>query len=160
MSGGVAAPLAIHATAFVVGEAGVLVRGPSGAGKTALALACIAQAKLQGRFAALIGDDRVILNAAGKLLVAAPHAAIAGQAERRGLAIEPGAHLAAAVIRLCVDLVDARAGGGAAPRLPWNEDCSTEIAGVSVRALAIDLGRDRADQIGLVLAALRAATRA
>src|SRR5579885_12565 len=46
--------LYLHATAAVVGEAGVLIRGPSGSGKSSLAFALIAAAKASGLFARLI----------------------------------------------------------------------------------------------------------
>ena len=49
-------PLRVHASAVAIGEAGILIRGPSGAGKSSLALALIALAQLQGRFARLIAD--------------------------------------------------------------------------------------------------------
>ena len=49
----------MHATAVIYGDYGVLILGPSGSGKSALALALLARARSAGLFAALIGDDRV-----------------------------------------------------------------------------------------------------
>ena len=48
----------VHASALVVGEAGVLIRGPSGSGKSSLALALLALADNRRSFVRLIGDDR------------------------------------------------------------------------------------------------------
>jgi len=59
----------IHASAVVVGEVGVVIRGPSDSGKSALALALLAVARERRLFAALIGDDRVsIAIEAGRVL--------------------------------------------------------------------------------------------
>lgn len=75
----------LHATALVAGGAGVLVFGPSGAGKTSLALAAIAMEQALGRFAMLVADDRVWLSVAAGRLVAEVPEAIAGLVEIRGL---------------------------------------------------------------------------
>ena len=58
MSGRAASAGYIHATVVLVGEAGVLIRGASGSGKSALALALMSEAGRRGLFARLVGDDR------------------------------------------------------------------------------------------------------
>ncbi|MGA7487776.1 MAG: serine kinase, partial [Xanthobacteraceae bacterium] len=61
----------VHASAVLAGARAVLIRGPAGAGKSQLALALI-HAGETGllRFARLVGDDRVHLEAHhGRLLV-------------------------------------------------------------------------------------------
>ena len=59
----------LHATAVIYGESGVLILGPSGSGKSALALALMARASATGAFSALIGDDRIFVSKAhGRLL--------------------------------------------------------------------------------------------
>ena len=110
------APSAVHATAVAIGEAGVLIRGVSGAGKSKLALAMLAEAGRKGLFARLICDDRVRLSASGGRLLAHAHPAIAGMIEGRGEGILAMAHEASAVVRAVVDLVDPQA--GRPPRLP------------------------------------------
>ena len=55
---------ALHATAVIHGDSGVLILGPSGSGKSALALALIARASDAGLFGALVGDDRVYVRKA------------------------------------------------------------------------------------------------
>ncbi|MFD0936192.1 HPr kinase/phosphorylase, partial [Methylobacterium trifolii] len=97
----------VHATCIVVGEAGVLIRGEAGAGKTSLALALIDCVTGTGRFAALVGDDRIRLERHDGRLVARPHPAVAGLAEIRGFGIAATDWLPAAVLRLVVDLVAA-----------------------------------------------------
>ena len=74
----------VHGTAIVVGETGVLFVGPSGSGKSVTALRCLASARARGLHAALVADDRTILEIAhGRILARCP-APIAGRAEIRG----------------------------------------------------------------------------
>ena len=94
----------IHATVIAVGEAGILIRGASGTGKSTLALALIALASQAGRFARLVADDRVELVAKGGRLLARPVAPLEGIVERRGLGLTPEPHTGAIVVRLIVDL--------------------------------------------------------
>ncbi|MDE0940637.1 MAG: HPr kinase/phosphatase C-terminal domain-containing protein, partial [Pirellulales bacterium] len=71
----------VHATCVAIGEVGVLLRGPSGSGKSDLALRLI-----EGG-AKLVADDQVVLSeVAGSLLASAP-AALRGKIEVRGCGI-------------------------------------------------------------------------
>lgn len=71
----------IHASAVAIGGRGLLIQGPPGSGKSALALA------LMGQGARLVADDRVILRVADGRLIAECPAAILGRIEARGLGI-------------------------------------------------------------------------
>ena len=73
----------LHATAVIHGESGVLILGPSGSGKSALALALMARASAAGAFGALIGDDRIFVRKAHGRLIARGAANMAGIIERR-----------------------------------------------------------------------------
>lgn len=121
----------VHATALAFGEAGLLVRGPAGAGKSTLALALLARAA-QGGFARLVADDRVILSAAGGRLVARAPPAIAGLFEAYGVGILPAVTLPAVRLTLVIDLVPA----GDVPRLPDPAD-SVVLHGVAVPRLVL-----------------------
>ncbi|APG82846.1 hypothetical protein SAMCCGM7_Ch0044 [Sinorhizobium americanum CCGM7] len=77
----------IHGTAIVLGTTGFLITGPSGSGKSALALACISEVKRRGRFAALVADDRVELTLANGRIVARCPPTIRGLIEIRGSGI-------------------------------------------------------------------------
>ncbi len=137
----------IHATTVVLGELGVLIRGASGAGKSSLALALIALAGSQGRFARLVADDRTALGARGGRLLARPVAPLEGLIERRGLGLTPEPHQPAVVVRLIVDL-----SGEEPVRMPEPEDLVERIEGIDLPRLTV---AGRAGDERLVLAALR-----
>ena len=88
----------IHGTAIVLGTTGFLISGPSGSGKSALALACISEVRRRGRFAALVADDRVDLTLENNRIVARCPAAIRGLIEVRGCAIAEAETVAACVL--------------------------------------------------------------
>lgn len=71
------------ATCVAIGQRGVLIEGPPGSGKSALALA------LMDRGARLVGDDGTLLAAINGQLIAAPHPNTRGQMEIRNLGIIP-----------------------------------------------------------------------
>jgi serine kinase of HPr protein (carbohydrate metabolism regulator) len=124
----------IHASAVLVGARAVLVRGPSGAGKSRLALELIeASGRRSVRFARLVGDDRVHVEAAGGRLLVRPAPALAGLIELRGLGILRRDHEACAVVGLVVDL-DAED----AERLPERRDAVIE--GIALPRLAVAKG--------------------
>jgi HPr kinase/phosphorylase len=80
------APLAIHASAVAIGGRAIIIRGPSKAGKSSLALALI-EASTPAQPVKLIGDDRVILSCLGGDVRVSPHPRIAGMIEKRGYGI-------------------------------------------------------------------------
>lgn len=120
---------ACHGTALVIGDAGILVRGASGAGKSSLALALIAAARAEGRFARLVADDRVVLSLRHERIVMRAPPAIAGLVEVRGAGLAEVAHLDGAVLRLVVDI------SPAAPRYPEEDERLAVLHGVAVRRL-------------------------
>lgn len=137
----------IHGTTVAIGEAGVLIRGASGSGKSVLALALIAQAQSAGGFARLVADDRTALQPRGGRLLARPVAPLEGLIERRGLGLTPEPYQPAAVVRLIVDL------SGAEPtRMPQPEDLVDCLGGIDLPRLTV---MGRAGDERLVLAALR-----
>jgi hypothetical protein len=137
----------VHATALVIAEAGLLVRGRSGAGKSRLALELIAEAGRRGLFARLAADDRVALASRGGRLIARAHPAIVGQIESRGEGILKPGYEPAIVIRLVIDL-----GGeaGADPvRMPQVEATRACLCDVELPRLA--LGGPGPSQAGIVI---------
>jgi hypothetical protein len=133
----------IHASCVVVGEAGVLIRGASGAGKSSLALAIIDSAGRAGRFARLVADDRVRVDACnGRALASAPPA-LSGLVERRGLGIVSADHVEQAVIRLIVDIEPAP------ERMPEPAALEIVLEGVALPRIAVARGDSRAAELAL-----------
>jgi HPr kinase/phosphorylase len=95
--------ITVHGVAVAAGEHGLLIRGASGAGKSALAADMIAT--WSSPAVKLVADDRVILTRRNGRLIARPHPLISGQLELRGWGIAQTPALDAVVIRLIVDLV-------------------------------------------------------
>jgi len=132
----------LHATAVIHGESGVLILGPSGSGKSALALALIARAESRGAFAALIGDDRVFVREAGGRLIARGAANMAGIIERRAAGLIRVRHEQASVVRLAVELSGR---GRRWPRMP-DDDGGLAIGEVALPRLALGSGQSACDQ--------------
>jgi serine kinase of HPr protein (carbohydrate metabolism regulator) len=124
----------VHASAVLAGSRAVLIRGPAGAGKSQLALALL-QAADTGllRFARLVGDDRVHLEARHGRLLVRPAAALAGLIEVRGLGVRQLEYEPVAVVGLLVDLADEDA-----ERIPTASEAV--LLGVPVRRLALPSG--------------------
>lgn len=143
-------PISIHASAVVVGESGILIRGASGAGKSSLALGLIAAAERSGRFARLVGDDRIELRRCGGRLIARGHARIGGKVERRGQGILEMDYEPAAVARLVVDLLAPRD----TTRYPGVEE-RVELCGVGLPVLSLRKDAAAYDSALVILARLR-----
>jgi HPr kinase/phosphorylase len=125
-----AAPLVMQASAVVIDGRALLIEGPPGCGKSALALALI------DRGAGLIGDDAVTLTGDGDgRLFAAPPPNIAGLLELRGVGLATLPVAAPAPVALILTL-----GGGSPERLPDTPLARRMIAGVAVPVLAFDPG--------------------
>src|SRR5437588_5560986 len=89
----------MHGTAVAIDGRGVLLRGPSGSGKSDLAL------RLIDAGARLVADDQTELRRDGDAIIARAPPTIAGMIEVRGLGIVRIEALPAAPVALLVDLV-------------------------------------------------------
>ncbi|MEW5963113.1 MAG: HPr kinase/phosphatase C-terminal domain-containing protein [Pseudomonadota bacterium] len=96
----------IHASAVAIEDRVALIRGPSGSGKSDLALRCLglATSPLVPAPFRLVADDCVLLAREGDALIARPAPTIAGRLEVRGVGIVAVPHLAEGRVRLVVDL--------------------------------------------------------
>ena len=95
MSGG----LILHATTVALGaDRGLLILGPSGSGKSGLAL------QLMALGAQLVADDRTQVREEGGALVATCPAALRGRIEARGIGILNAPALPRARLILAIDL--------------------------------------------------------
>jgi serine kinase of HPr protein (carbohydrate metabolism regulator) len=114
----------LHVSTVAIDGHAVLLEGPSGSGKSDLAL------RLIDRGAVLISDDYTILTARGGALIAhAPHT-IAGKIEVYGMGILPMSHVDAVPVSLLVRLEDVVA------RMPEREP-QRVIAGVAIPQIAL-----------------------
>ncbi len=145
------APVAVHASGVVVGEAGVVIRGASGAGKSSLALALLAEAEQAAHFAALIGDDRLFLVARHGRLIARGHPAIRGKIERRGQGILDIGAEAGSVVRLVVDILPP----DQVLRYPEAVNAYVTLCGVELPLLALPKVGSASDSALTIVARLR-----
>ncbi len=133
-----------HATCIDLDGTGILLRGPSGSGKSDLAL------RLIDAGASLVSDDYVSLSGGNGGLRASAPEAIRGVMEVRGLGLVALAHTRSSIIGLVVDLVD----HSAVPRLP--ESDRAELDGITVdRILLAPFEASAAAKVRLALRATR-----
>ena len=110
----------VHATCVEIGGTGVLLRGPSGSGKSDLAL------RLIDGGARLVTDDRAVLTLDGGRVVVTAPPETAGLLEVRGQGVRRVARVECAVLGLVVDLVPPER----VERLP--EDAHCQVLGVTL----------------------------
>jgi serine kinase of HPr protein (carbohydrate metabolism regulator) len=126
----------IHASAVLVGDQGILIRGPSGSGKSRLAFDLILAGRAgQVPATALIGDDRVRLAVSDGRLVVQGVPELAGLIEVRGLGIRTIGFAAEGRVALVVDL-DATD----AERLPPPETLKTRVSGLEIPRIPVGPG--------------------
>lgn len=114
----------VHATSVAIGEYGVLLIGPSGSGKSDLAL------RLIDRGATLVSDDYTVLSIKNGCLSSCPPDRIAGKIEVRGLGIIDMPHRPSSHIVLAVFMNDVVA------RLP-DQNRVAEFLGVNIAATSV-----------------------
>jgi serine kinase of HPr protein (carbohydrate metabolism regulator) len=112
--------ISIHATCIAFDRMGVLLRGPSGSGKSDLALRALPHG------ARMVADDRVELEREGDDLFASAPTELFGMMEVRGIGVVKVDALERARVALVVDLVDP----DAVERMPERTVCGFE--GVSL----------------------------
>jgi HPr kinase/phosphorylase len=128
----------IHASAVLVGARALLIVGPSGSGKSHLALKLL-QAADSGLlpFARLVADDRTRIEPCHGRLIVRPADRLRGLIEVRGLSIRRMAFEPAAIVGLVIDLAESDP-----KRFPPQQDQQTVIAGVKLARLAVAPGTD------------------
>jgi serine kinase of HPr protein (carbohydrate metabolism regulator) len=124
----------IHANALAVGEAGLLIRGPSGSGKSALTDALLNEAGRRGLFGRLVGDDRIRLEAKAGRLIARGHEGVAGLIERRGQGLVRRDYEKAVIVSLIIDLAENQEN---CPRFPMDEERFETLEGVCLPRLCL-----------------------
>lgn len=115
----------IHATTVAIDGKAVLITGPSGSGKSDLAL------RLIDRGFMLVSDDQTLVRREGDRLFASAPATIAGKLEIRGIGIVEMENAGDVPAALIVEL------RGAVPRLP-DDDRELQVLGIAVPLVTID----------------------
>jgi serine kinase of HPr protein (carbohydrate metabolism regulator) len=98
----------LHATAIAIGQRAIIIRGPSGSGKSDLALRCLAlpASQLVASPARLVADDQIVVTRDGLSLVVSAPPTLLGRLEVRGLGILEIDPEQDAKATLIVDLVE------------------------------------------------------
>jgi serine kinase of HPr protein (carbohydrate metabolism regulator) len=125
-------PDTVHASAVTLASRGILIRGASGSGKSALVL----QLLFGEPPARLVADDRVALSVEAGRLVAAVPEPLAGLLEVRGQGVVRRPFVSPAAIDLVVDLRPL----AECPRLPEPADERVAIRGVDLPRLILPAG--------------------
>lgn len=140
----------IHASAVLIGSRALLIRGPSGSGKSALALRLVLagmDGSLSLAFTRLVGDDQVGVEASSGRVLVSPAERLAGLLEVRGLGLRRFPYERLAQVGLIADLqADDTA------RLPDAAAQRVEICQVSLPRIAV---AKNAEALSLILARLR-----
>ncbi|MBC8129576.1 MAG: HPr kinase/phosphatase C-terminal domain-containing protein [Rhizobiaceae bacterium] len=126
-----ASPRNVHASVVSVGGEGILIRGRSRSGKSALALSLLRRAELLGIESALVGDDQVFLERKGNSLFAVAPATIRGLIEVSGIGIIEERFVDRAKVTLVVDLLEHEA----IARMPAT--ATETLHGVSLRRIVL-----------------------
>ena len=135
----------VHGTCVAIDGRGVLLRGPSGSGKSDLALRLIDGGAL------LVADDQTRLQPDGDSLMARPPGTIAGMLEVRGLGLIRLPYVKRVPLDLVIDLTIP----SEVERLP--EANTLELLGLTVRHL--HLAPFEASAAAKVRLAMRTSTR-
>lgn len=123
----------VYGTCVALRKVAALLRGPSGSGKSDLALRFVLGTPPE-LAAALVSDDQLLVERVGDRLIARPPATIAGKIEVRGLGIVELPYLADAELRLIIRLVDR----AEVPRLPDPATAETSaLHGIVLPVLAL-----------------------
>lgn len=116
----------IHATGIVVGGRGVLICGPSGSGKSLLALEMMARTGIADKEAILLADDRVDIEIVKNEIYMHTPPVIAGIIELYGRGVIKRPYVKSAIVRLVVEFDET------IKRMPELEDFYTNIAGIEL----------------------------
>lgn len=112
----------VHASCVILDGSGILLRGPSGVGKSDLALRLIDQGGM------LVSDDQVLLKVTGDRLLGKPVPQLAGLLEVRGIGICQFAYQDRVEITAVFDLLSDET----PERLPNHDHLQTTILGVQI----------------------------
>ena len=142
----------IHATGLVLDKIGIVFRGPSGSGKSVLALQLMDEWEARGLDAKLVSDDRIDIEAGKAGLTMYAPTAIEGLVELRGRGIVSRPFVSKAPVHLVVDMVDTL------ERMVEEDALETKLEGVTLPRCPVPRAGiiDSRHQILLIREAIRA----
>jgi HPr kinase/phosphorylase len=142
----------IHATGLVLDKIGIVFRGPSGSGKSVLALQLMDEWEARGLDAKLVSDDRIDIEAGKAGLTMYAPKAIEGLVELRGRGIVSRPFVSKAPVHLVVDMVDTL------ERMVEEDALETRLEGVTLPRCPVPRAGiiDSRHQILLIREAIRA----
>lgn len=125
----------LHGTTIALDDLGAMIVGPSGSGKSDLALRCLAlsTSPLIGGPVDLVSDDQTLAIVENGCLIATAPDTIRGMIEVRGVGILPIPARRDAMLALIVDLA-----GEKPERLPPTEQQTTDILGHPVPRIRLE----------------------
>jgi HPr kinase/phosphorylase len=137
----------IHASAVLTGDIAILIRGPSGSGKSRLALDLLLAGRA-GQISAcrLIGDDRVRLTIENASVIVSAVQELEGLIEVRGLGIRRCDFAREGQVGLVIDLNATDSG-----RMPDSDALTIALSGILIPRIPVSPGEN---PLPLVLAAL------
>lgn len=127
-------PVLVHATAILIGTTGLVLVGPSGSGKSAMALALLATAGRLRHFCGLIGDDQIFIEKVGDAIIAHGPPNISGLIEIRGSGIGHCRPIGKAALTLAISPIRVDASN----RIPAENLRATLSQGIDLPLLPID----------------------
>ena len=139
----------LHATTVLAGPGALMIRGPSGSGKSALAWSLMAKPPVLPHggqmLVRLVADDQTLVQQQGGRLIASPAPLLAGRIEVRGQGVVRVAHEPCAIVKAVIEL-------GSTLRLPDEHQARVMIEGVSLPCVHVAPGAS--DPASLVLVVL------
>ena len=141
----------LHGTCVALGRVCALIRGPSGSGKSDLALRFLSSSNVGSAPRRLIADDQVHVTRDDARLFACAPASIAGLIEVRGVGVVSMPSAASAALVLLADCVTP----AEVPRLPPKPLPSELVLGLPVARIALaPFEASAPDKLALALASL------
>ena len=124
-------PPNLHGTVIALCGTGILIRGASRSGKSALALSTLRRAEMLGMDAVLVSDDQVLVEVRDGCVQAVAPTTIRGMIEISGVGILREASIDRVALGLVVDLCEPET----IHRLPGT--MTTDIAGIDLRLIVL-----------------------